>query len=162
MSDRNNKIPVEDRLDIQELFAKYCWALDTGDADALVQCFTEDGEFNHLWQGVMKGRQEIRRAVQELWYDRPTWWLGRQHLANHMLMTPEGEGVRVKAFFSILQYNVDYRTNFVFGIGNWDNYCVKQDGQWYFKTVFINAWMDRDKVPWHGKKLAQAAANPHA
>ena len=74
MSDRNNKIPVEDRLDIQELFAKYCWALDTGDADALVQCFTEDGEFNHLWQGVMKGRQEIRRAVQELWYDRPTWW----------------------------------------------------------------------------------------
>ena len=48
-------------------------------------------------------------------------------------MTPEGEGVRIKAFYSILQYNVDFHTNFVFGIGNWDNYCVKQDGQWYFE-----------------------------
>ena len=51
MSDPNGKIPVEDRLDIQELFARYVWALDMGDADSFVDCFTEDGCFDHLWQG---------------------------------------------------------------------------------------------------------------
>jgi len=56
-----SQLSVEDRLDIQELFAKYCWALDLGDADAFVQCFTEDGEFDHLWQGKMHGREAIRR-----------------------------------------------------------------------------------------------------
>jgi SnoaL-like domain len=152
MSDSSTKISVEDRLDIQELFARYVWALDMGDADAFVDCFTADGCFDHLWQGKMHGRDAIRRAVQELWYDRPSWWYARQHLANHFLMNREGQGVRVKAFFSIMQYNVDYRTNFVFGIGNWDNLCVKEaDGVWRFQLVVINAWMDRDKVPWKGE-----------
>ncbi len=30
------------RLALQDLIADYAWALDTGDADALVRCFTED------------------------------------------------------------------------------------------------------------------------
>jgi hypothetical protein len=60
----------------------------------------------------------------------------------------------VKAFFSILQYNVDYRTNFVFGIGTWDNFCVKRNGQWVFKSVYINAWTGPDKVPWAGDERA--------
>jgi hypothetical protein len=152
MPDAGSKLSVEDRLDIQELFAKYCWALDLGDADAFVNCFTEDGVFNHLWQGQMQGHAAIRRAVQELWYDRHSWWLGRQHLANHFLMTREGAGARVKAFYSIVQYNTEYRTNFVFGIGTWDNVCVKQNGAWRFQRVQINAWMDKDKIPWAGER----------
>jgi len=157
MKNSERKLSVEDRLDLQELLAKYCWALDLGDADGFVNCFTEDGSFDHLWQGKMQGHAAIRRAVQELWYDRPTWWLGRQHLANHILLTPEGEAVRMKAFFSILQYNVDYRTNFVFGIGTWDNVCVKQDGVWKFQSVSINAWMDKDKIPFAGKRPVPVA-----
>ena len=43
MSDSQSKLPVEDRLDIQELFAKYAWAIDMGDIDAVVACFAEDG-----------------------------------------------------------------------------------------------------------------------
>jgi hypothetical protein len=79
-----------------------------------VACFAEDGYLDHLWQGKLHGHDKLRRAFEELWYDRPSWWIGRQHLANHFLITREGEGARVKALFSILQYNVDYRPNFVF------------------------------------------------
>lgn len=145
------KLPVEDRLDIQELFARYAWALDMADADAALDCFTEDATLNHLWQGERTGHAQILAAFKELWYDRPSWWYARQHLANHLLITRAGAGARVKAFFSILQYSTEFRTNFVFGIGNWDNFCLKQNGVWRFQSVYINAWTDKDKVPWQGE-----------
>jgi hypothetical protein len=160
MADANTKLSVEDRLDIMELFAKYAWGIDTGNIEAVISCFAEDGYLDHLWQGKLQGREALRRAFEELWYDRPSWWVGRQHLANHFLIEREGEGARVKAFFSILQYNVDYRTNFVFGIGTWDNFCVKRDGKWMFKSVYINAWTGPDKVPWFGEKRAYSAQPP--
>jgi hypothetical protein len=154
MSDSNSKLSVEDRLDIIELFAKYAWGINTGDIEGVLACFAEDGYLDHLWQGKLQGHDKIRRAFEELWYDRPSWWFGRQHLANHFLITREGEGARVKAYFTIVQFNVDYRTNFVFGIGNWDNLCVKRDGRWVFMSMFINGWTDRDKVPWKGDARA--------
>ena len=33
-------IPAEDRLAIQDLLARYAWALDTGDDEAYAQLFT--------------------------------------------------------------------------------------------------------------------------
>jgi SnoaL-like domain len=160
------KLSVEDRLDIQELFARYAWALDLGDPDGVVATFTEDGVLNHLWQGELRGHDAIRAALQELWYDRPSWWPGRQHLANHFLIEADGENAaRVRAFFSILQYNVYYRTNFVFGVGTWDNRCVRSDdGVWRFSYVRINAWTDVSQIPWQGDARAWsvngAAAQP--
>ena len=54
------KIPVEDRLEIQELFAYYAWGLNTGDADEVVACFTDDCEFEHLPQGIFRGHDQLR------------------------------------------------------------------------------------------------------
>jgi hypothetical protein len=151
MPDTPAKLSVEDRLDIQDLFAKYAWAIDLADAEAAVACFTEDAYFDHLWQGRVQGKDAILRNLKELWYDRQSWWFGRQHLFNHFLMTPEDRGARVKSFFQIIQYNVDYGTNFVFGIGTRDDFCVKQNGAWLFKSLHVNAWTGRDHVPWKGE-----------
>jgi len=35
---------VHDRLEIQDLYARYSWALDTGDTDGYVALFTADAE----------------------------------------------------------------------------------------------------------------------
>src|ERR1035441_11069326 len=48
MSDSGSKLSAEDRLDIQELFAKYAWSIDMGDIDGIVACFAEDGSLDHL------------------------------------------------------------------------------------------------------------------
>ena len=52
------KLPLEDRLDLQDLIADYSWALDTGDEDALVACFTETAVMSEevfdepdIWEG---------------------------------------------------------------------------------------------------------------
>jgi hypothetical protein len=151
------KIPVEDRLEIMELFAYYAWALNTGDVEAIMECFTPDGSMEHQPQGIFHG-QDIRKLWDHLWYAKPGWFIGRQHLANHYVMTPIGpDEMHVKAYYSILQYNMDYRTNFVFGLGNWDNVCTKASGEWLFKSMKICKWMG-DDVPWAGEDRAKTDA----
>lgn len=174
MSDAARKLSAEDRLEIQELYAKYSWGIDLADAELALSVFADDAWFDHLWQGRVQGHAAIRKNLEELWYNRQHWWYGRQHLFNHFIMTPTADGgeetARVRCFFQIIQFNVEYRTNFVFGIGTRDDVCVKRSSVWLFKQLYINAWSTREAVPWQGElKLTpgpgprpQPAAAPRA
>lgn len=153
MSETPARLSADDRLDIMELFARYAWGIDLADADAVVECFAEDAWFDHLWQGRVQGHEAILANLRKLWYDRQAWWIGRQHLFSHYIMWPEGEGARVRTFFQIIQFNVDYGTNFVFGIGTRNDLCVKRDGRWVFQNLYINAWTALEHVPWQGELL---------
>ena len=125
-------MPAEDRAEIEELFARYAWGIDLADEEQAIATFAEDAEFDHLWQGKVRGHAAIRENLRKLWYDRQHWWYGRQHLMNHFIMDPLPEGARVRCFFQILQWNADYNTNFVFGIGTRDDRLVKRGGRWKF------------------------------
>ena len=62
-----------DRIEIYELYARYCWALDTGDTEAYVALFTSDGEVSEETSSgateVYRGREEIRKLVRKF-HDR--------------------------------------------------------------------------------------------
>ena len=147
-----------DRLEIQELYARYAWGIDTADLPMAMSTFTQDAGFDHLWQGRVEGHEAIAENLKKLWYDRQHWWLGRQHLMNHFIMDPreeEGE-VDVRCFFQILQFNVDYGTNFVFGIGTRIDHVTKKEGVWRFQSLRVNAWTALDQVTWKGDIIMQA------
>jgi hypothetical protein len=148
----NWSLTALDRLEIQELFARYAWGIDLADLDMALSTFAEDAWFDHLWQGKVQGHAAIASNLKSLWYDRQHWWYGRQHLMSHFIMDPlEEEGsARVRCFFQILQYNVDYNTNFVMGIGTRDDVVTHETGKWLFKTLKVNAWTAADQVPWKG------------
>ena len=149
------KLDVEDRLDIVDLFARYYWALDLGDAEGAADCYADDASFDHLWQGKREGRDAIVRAFEELYYERPGWWFAREHSLSNLRIEPEGgDAARVRAFFSILQHNVYYRTNFVFRIGTIDALCVKRGNDWKFASFLVNAWREPEDVPWLGERRA--------
>ena len=63
-----SQLKTKDRVAIYELYARYCWALDTGDTDGYVSLFTEDAEATeeaaHGGLEVVKGHAEIRRLVR--------------------------------------------------------------------------------------------------
>jgi hypothetical protein len=147
----SGRVSAEDRAEIVELYARYAWGLDLADPGMLLSAFAPDAEFDHLWQGKVKGHAAILENMQELWNKRQNWWYGRQHLFNHYIMDVQPAGVQVRCFFQILQFNVEYGTNFVFGIGTREDLCVKHDGHWVFKTLFINAWRTQADVPWKGE-----------
>jgi hypothetical protein len=148
------KLSVEDRLDIQELFAKYCWGLNTGDIDAVLACFSADGFLEHPPQGRFHGHDKIRAIIEELWYARPGWFVGRQHLANHFLMSREGDAVRVKAYWTIAQRDMESMQLYLFSLGHWDNLCVKRGDTWQFKELIVAIWKP-DANPWVGDQRAR-------
>jgi hypothetical protein len=145
------RVPAEDRAEIEELYARYAWGIDLADLDLALACFADDAWFDHLWQGRVQGHDAIAENLKSLWYDRQHWWFGRQHLFNHFIMEPTKEGARVRCFFQIVQFSVDYGTSFLFGIGTRDDTLVKRDGRWLFGSLKVNAWRARDDVPWQGE-----------
>ena len=51
---------IEDRLAINDLFVRYTTALDAGDVETIVGCFTEDGLLEARPSGLMRA---ARRSV---------------------------------------------------------------------------------------------------
>jgi len=148
------KIPVEDRLDLHDMIARYAWALDVGDVEGYLDCFVEDAVMEHHPPGRVVGREGIRKLTDFLWYEHPKSYLGRQHRMSQVLMTPEGEDARIKAFWSILQHDVKTEENFIYGMGLWDALATKcEDGEWRLKSLYVDIWRGGN-VPWVGDKRA--------
>jgi hypothetical protein len=156
-----SKISVEDRFDIMDSIARYAWALDTGDLEGYLDCFTEDGWIEHHPPGRCEGREAIRKLTDFLWYSKPNHYLGRQHRMSQFIMTPEAGDVRVKCFWSILQHSVDTSKCFVFGLGTWDALATRHEDRWRFRSIFVDIWRDRD-VPWVGDPRAFAGGATEA
>lgn len=148
-------LSAEDRMDIQEVFARYAWGLNTGDIDAVMRTFAPDSVFDHQPEGTFIG-EDKRRMFHHLWTAKEGWFIGRQHLATHFIFDDLGDGdVRVQAYSSILQHNIEYKSNFVFGLANWD--CVlrkNSKGDWKFQRMTIVKWMN-DTLPWVGPEEAR-------
>lgn len=62
------KIPVEDRLAIQELVARYAFLCDTGQYAGIAELFAEDGVFDESILGfpVKQGGEMLRQAFVEI------------------------------------------------------------------------------------------------
>jgi hypothetical protein len=82
---------VEDQLAIYALYARYSWALDTGDTDGYVALFTEDAEATEETSSgaleVRKGRAEIRKLVLKF-HERPDF-PGHQHQMAQFVIEPD-------------------------------------------------------------------------
>src|SRR5580700_1738621 len=57
-------VSIEDRLAISDLFVRYTCALDAGEVDTLVDCFTEDGRLISPAVGEHAGHAAIRAFAE--------------------------------------------------------------------------------------------------
>jgi ketosteroid isomerase-like protein len=95
-------LSAEDRLAIGDVISRYCWAIDTGDVDAFVACFCEDGLL--VWDAFdvplhWRGAEALRHFASFL-RDQPST-AGRQHHVTNLLVEPDGDGARGKAFVAV-------------------------------------------------------------
>ena len=66
----------QDRTEIYELYARYSWALDTGDTDGYVALFTEDAE---VTEETSRGDIEFRN-LHFAYGTGPKEILGNKHI----------------------------------------------------------------------------------
>ena len=144
-----DKPTVEQRLDIQELFASYCWTLNTGDEEGYLGLFADGGWVDHKPQGRCQGREAMQKLLHQIWYGMPFSYLGRQHLPNNFIMRREGDGVRVKAYWTITRLEQSSNQFHLFIQGDWDGLCIEVDGEWKFQELTATHWF-RETAKWVG------------
>jgi len=129
-----------DRLDIQELTARYAWSLDTGDEDAFVACFCRQGEL--VWdvfeaEGRWRGAQALRRFIA-YFRQRPES-AGRQHHVSNLVVTPSDSGARARSYVAVAVRRAE-GPHFINVMGYYEDELEREDGQWRFARRYIRDW----------------------
>ena len=135
-------ISIEDRLGLQDLIAAYSWSLDTGDADGLVNCFTQDCEMREevfedpdIWHG----HEGIRGLMSH--YGNAPGFPGRQHHVTQVQYMPQDDGsVRMRSFAFVTE--CEGEPPYVLRFAGWyEDHAVKcDDGQWRFRERVVRLW----------------------
>ena len=136
---------IQDRLEIHELYARYSWALDTGDTDGYVALFTEDAEATEETRTgaleVRKGHAEIRKLVLKF-HDRADF-PGHQHQMAQCVFAPDPLGrpdhwvVRSYAWATI---NHPPGPPHLHWCGHVRDVVAKVDGVWLIRSKAIMGW----------------------
>jgi hypothetical protein len=138
---------VDDRFFIEDLFARYSWALDTADTDDLVGCFTEDGVLDVPVSPAYEvaravGRPAIRGLVSRAFHGNPDY-AGFQHHGSQLQFLPAADGAttewRVRSFFFSLLRRPIYRSS-PYTVGYYDDIVAKVGDQWLFRLRVARPW----------------------
>jgi hypothetical protein len=135
-----NAFGVADRLEIQELTARYAWSLDTGDEDAFVACFCRDGEL--VWdvfetEGRWRGAEALRGFIG-YFRQRPES-AGRQHHVSNLIVTPTASGASATCYVTVVMRR-EPGPHLLHVMGYYEDELRRQDGQWRFARRRIRDW----------------------
>lgn len=136
----------EDRAQIEDLQARYLFALDHFDMDTYVSTFTEDGILDIIEYQV-QGRDEIRKSLEESKAvfdpasentEGPYPPTGRHNITNIVLKI-DGDKAVGRAYWFHYGNNNPERKAGVDAYGHYEDELVKVNGQWLFsKRVIYN------------------------
>jgi hypothetical protein len=130
----------EDRALIEDLQARYLFALDFRDPEAYAGTFTEDGVLDY-GAGQMRGRKAIQdmvagmrtREKEQAAKDKSGLRLaaGRHSIAN-IVIKVNGDKATSVAYWSHLGNDNAERKTIVNSFGHYEDELVKVKGQWLF------------------------------
>lgn len=90
-------LSVEDRLEIQELYARYNHAIDFGKADAWAACFTPDGVFTASAAGTFTGTEALANFVRSF-AER----MKARHWTNNLVIEGTPGGAQGTCYLALL------------------------------------------------------------
>ena len=118
---------LEDKLAIHELIARYNFALNFGDIEGWVGCFTEDGIFECPF-AIFKGHPALRQYITERTAERQKYPL--RHLPTNIIVEVRGD--RASAQFYLLTLQVRPEGMQLLTTGVYHDQIKKIDGTWRF------------------------------
>ena len=91
---------LEDKLAIQELMARYNFAINFGDSEGWANCFTEEGIFECPF-GTFRGRPALRQYVSDRTEERRERPL--RHMATNIIINVRGDRASAQCYLLLLQ-----------------------------------------------------------
>jgi uncharacterized protein (TIGR02246 family) len=140
-------IAIEDRIAIEDLYADYVWALDSGDVAGFLALFTDDAIFGDTAGNRYTGHDAIGRYVSGL-AARPEF-RGRQHIVSSLRFSGAGERIGVTAFWHVFKWVKATGAKSLEVCGHSDDVLVKSAARWRFQQRLVHYWNDID-LPWAG------------
>jgi len=125
------KLQAEDKVEIQELSAKYAMAIDNSDLHAWLSTWTEQG----IWEGAVgtfAGKDNLPLVLQKL----AERLKGKRHVMTNFVIEGSGDTAIQHCYLLI----VDCSKQTPPGVAIYTDKLKKIDGQWLFshRTVKID------------------------
>jgi uncharacterized protein (TIGR02246 family) len=119
---------LEDRAAIHDLFTRYCCALDNGEVETVVGCFTVDAVLKSPVIDI-KGKDEIRAFAGRFAAQRAAGTQFR-HMVTNIAVTIDGDHATATAYLLVLiSQDGSHRT---LPPGRYECDLVKEHGAWRF------------------------------
>jgi hypothetical protein len=131
------QLGVAQRVQIEELYARHAWALDTADVEGLVALYTEDAVIDDVQTGRFEGAGAARRFAEAA-RDAPDF-RGRQHWSGHERIVREGARCVVTSFGLAAQLHPSGAT-FLPWLGYTEDVLVERAGVWLFAQREFRRW----------------------
>ena len=133
---------AEDRALIEDLQARYMFALDNGDVATYLATFTKDGVLD-IGDGPIKGHDAIRKIIggmpdRKEAPDAPKLRraTGRHNITN-IILKIEGNKAVGRAYWFHYGNDNPQRTPILNSYGHYEDDMVKVDGKWLFTRRMI-------------------------
>jgi len=127
---------IEDRLAISDLFVRYTTALDAGDVETVVDCFTEEAALESPVIGSIAGRDAIR-AFAERFAAQRAGGVQFRHMITNIAAEIEDSGNRARASAYLLVLITQDGKSRTLPPGRYECEVVKQGGGWRFQLRVV-------------------------
>jgi hypothetical protein len=125
---------ADDRAAIEDLQARYLFALDFHDPDLYVTTFTEDGILDY-GSGIVKGRKAIHDVIAKMPSPRATEGVrpaAARHNISNIVLKIEGNKATGRSYWFHYANDNPERRAALDGFGHYEDELVKVNGQWLF------------------------------
>ena len=137
----------QDRIAVEDVMARYVWAVDSFDADGYVAVFTDDAVIDSNGN-ISKGHAEIRKIVTGLIQRRddakakglPTSNL--YHMVSNVRITfPKAGEALHRSYWQTVRRSKD-GTMIAAAMGRSEDRLVKQNGKWLIRSRTLTVFTD--------------------
>ena len=125
---------LEDRLAIHDLFVRYTMALDAGDVETVVGCFTADAVLESPVIGSIAGHEAIRAFAGRFAAHREAGTQFRHMISN---LAVEFAGQRAHATCYLLVLITRDGASRQLPPGHYECELVKESGEWHFRRRVV-------------------------
>ncbi|MDV2477575.1 nuclear transport factor 2 family protein [Rhodococcus zopfii] len=132
--DIERPLPVEDRMGMTELYARYSTSFDTGDAPGCVELFTDDGTF------TVTGREPVvgKEALAQFFGVATQRSAGTHHIVSN-IMVEKVSTDRARGSAHVLALRVDGDTVRLAALGRYRDEFAKVDGRWLIHVRCVDS-----------------------